>query len=206
MGIFIFFFLLVLFHGYIKSSSSLGFAKSKNGQIEYASTFLEAKHSRSKLVSHYSISRIRRKIKGLSEANAAATRASLAAAFQLRIKCGTSPIGARSLILQRQTFLFLHCPFSIDSLRLHVRMCHHVLWCEACQLRHTDHSARADEQIARPAENRLQNMRNKICVGGKWVAWGRFKPMSGSKTGSERGRMVCPAFGEKQSLEQQLRK
>lgn len=74
MGIFIFFFLLVLFHGYIKSSSSLGFAKSKNGQIEYASTFLEAKHSRSKLVSHYSISRIRRKIKGLSEANAAAIR------------------------------------------------------------------------------------------------------------------------------------
>ena len=199
MGIFIFFFLEGLIHGYFIIISSLGFAKSKNGQIEYASTFLEAK-SQSKLVSHYSISRIRRK-KGTFR-----SKRSKQPTFQLRMKCGTSPIGAHSLILHSQTFPFLHCPFSFDSLRLHVLMCHNVLWCEACQLRHTDHSARADEQIARPAENRLENMRNKICVGGKWVAWGRFKPMSGSKTGSERGRMVCPAFGEKQSLEQQLRK
>jgi len=40
--LFSFFLLGVLSMG-TSSSSSLGFAKSKNGQIEYASTFLEAK-------------------------------------------------------------------------------------------------------------------------------------------------------------------
>lgn len=45
VGLFIFFSSLVGAFPWVhhQSSCSLGFAKSKNGQIEYASTFLEAK-------------------------------------------------------------------------------------------------------------------------------------------------------------------
>ena len=43
VGFYVFFFSCGAFPWVHPLSSSLGFAKSKNGQIEYASTFLEAK-------------------------------------------------------------------------------------------------------------------------------------------------------------------
>jgi hypothetical protein len=84
-------------------------------------------------------------------------------------------------------------------------MCHHVLWYEACQVDTRHRTGRTSKSQRQP------KIGSRICetkrVGRKWVAWGRFKPISWYQDRKRaRAHGLPRVWREKQSLEQQLRK
>jgi hypothetical protein len=196
------FFLVVLIHGYFIIISSLGFAKSKNGQIEYASTFLEAKASPSSF--HITLSAALGEKKGSFRSKRSSSQHSSSGLMWNIADWRALPYPAQSSVS------FLHCPFSFDRLRLHVPCAITCLGAKLASLdtntdTDTDTEQRADEQIASTAENRLSGYAKQICVGGKWVAWGRFKPDSWYQDRKRaRAHSLPRVWREKQSLEQHL--